>query len=221
MSDLSLSAKAIQVCEILKERYPHAECALLYEGDPFRLFVMARLSAQCTDARVNLVAPALFRRFPDAAAMAEADLFELEDLIRSCGLYKTKAASLKAASEQIVLRHGGKIPTTQEELLALPGVGRKIANLLLGDLFGTPGVVADTHCIRISARLGFTKPGEHDPLRTELALREIIPKAEQTAFCHRIVLFGRDVCTARTPACDDCPMRKKGICNGLSDPKRA
>lgn len=209
MSKESLTAKrarAAEISAILEQRYPHAACALAYGGDPFRLLVMARLSAQCTDARVNLVAPALFARFPDAQAMANAQTTELESLIRSCGLYKTKAASLKAMSQMLLARFNGAVPEEMEDLLALPGVGRKIANLMRGDVFGKPAIVSDTHCIRIAARLGLTKPGETDPYRTELALNQVIPEPNRADFCHRIVLFGRDICSARSPKCAVCPL---------------
>ncbi len=200
-------ARAAEINAILEQRYPDAVCALAYGGDPFRLLVMARLSAQCTDARVNLVSPALFARFPNAQAMAEAPMAELESLIRSCGLYKTKAASIKAMSQMLLDRFGGAVPEEMEDLLALPGVGRKIANLMRGDVFGKPAIVSDTHCIRIAARLGLTKTGETDPYRTELALNQVIPEPKRADFCHRIVLFGRDVCTARSPKCTVCPLR--------------
>ncbi len=200
-------ARAAEINAILEQRYPNAVCALAYGGDPFRLLVMARLSAQCTDARVNLVSPALFARFPNAQAMAEAPMAELESLIRSCGLYKTKAASIKAMSQMLLDRFGGAVPEEMEDLLALPGVGRKIANLMRGDVFGKPAIVSDTHCIRIAARLGLTKTGETDPYRTELALNQVIPEPKRADFCHRIVLFGRDVCTARSPKCAVCPLR--------------
>ena len=139
--------------------------------------------------------------------MAEAPMAELESLIRSCGLYKTKAASIKAMSQMLLDRFGGAVPEEMEDLLALPGVGRKIANLMRGDVFGKPAIVSDTHCIRIAARLGLTKTGETDPYRTELALNQVIPEPKRADFCHRIVLFGRDVCTARSPKCAGCPLR--------------
>lgn len=198
--------KALLIVERLKEFYPESVCALEYGGDPWRLFVMARLSAQCTDARVNIVCRELFVKYPDARAMAEADIAELEEAVRPCGLYKTKAAHLKAACGILVERYGGEIPSDMEELLALPGVGRKIANLLRGDIFGLGGIVADTHCIRISGRLGLSPKGEKDAGKVEKALDPLIPKSEQSDFCHRIVNFGRDVCSARSPRCHECPL---------------
>ena len=198
--------KALLIIERLKEHYPDSVCALEYGGDPWRLFVMARLSAQCTDARVNIVCRDLFRKYPNAVSMAEADITELEDAVRPCGLYKMKAAQLKAACGILVDKHGGEIPSDMDELLALPGVGRKIANLLRGDIFGLGGIVADTHCIRISGRLGLSPKGEKDATKVERALDPLIPKSEQSDFCHRIVSFGRDICSARSPRCDACPL---------------
>lgn len=198
--------KAILVTERLKEFYPESVCALEYGGDPWRLFVMARLSAQCTDARVNIVCRDLFRKYPNALSMAEADITELEEAVRPCGLFKTKAAQLKAACAILMEKYGGEIPSDMEELLALPGVGRKIANLLRGDIFGLGGIVADTHCIRISGRLGLSPRGEKDAGKVERALDPLIPKSEQSDFCHRIVNFGRDVCSARSPRCEVCPL---------------
>lgn len=203
-------ARLKAIAEVLAKRYPEAECALDYRGDPWRLLVMGRLSAQCTDARVNAIAPALFARYPSPADMAAADRAELEDYIRSCGLFRTKARDLIGAAEALVTRHGGRVPDTMEELLALPGVGRKIANLLLGDLFGKGGVVADTHCIRLSGRLGFTREGDKSPLRCERTLTPLLLSVGESPsdFCHRIVLLGREICTARTPACAVCPLKE-------------
>ena len=199
--------------EILKSLYPDAVCSLEFEGDPWRLLVMGRLSAQCTDARVNIVCQDLFLKYPDCDAMANADLSELEEAVKPCGLYKTKAASLRAASQMVRDEFGGRIPDTMENLLRLPGVGRKIANLLLGDIYKKGGIVADTHCIRICGRLGFYPEGKKDPLYTERVMEKLIPSDEQSDFCHRIVHFGREYCTARAPRCVVCPMReicKKG-----------
>ena len=202
----ALKEKGKLATERLKALYPDAECSLEAGKDPFRLLVMGRLSAQCTDARVNIVCQELFKVYPDCRAMAEADLSVLEELIRPCGLYKTKAASLKAASQRILSEYGGRIPDTMEELLTLPGIGRKIANLLLGDIYGKGGIVADTHCIRICGRLGFYEEGQKDPLKTERIMDGYIEREEQSDFCHRIVDFGREVCTARNPRCDGCPL---------------
>ena len=199
---------AQKVCERLKQKYPGAVCSLNYGGDPWRLLVMGRLSAQCTDERVNIVCPALFEKYPDAYAMAEAEAADIAKYIFSCGLYNSKARDLKAMSERIVTVYGGKVPDNMDDLLTLSGVGRKIANLILGDIFNKPAIVADTHCIRISARLGLcgsdTKP--LSPEKTEKALSAIVEPCEQAALCHRFVMFGRDVCSARSPLCDTCEL---------------
>jgi endonuclease-3 len=190
---------------ILKSLYPDAVCSLEWDGDPWRLLVAARLSAQCTDERVNIVCVPLFEKFPDVHAFAEAEVSEIEEIIRPCGLYHTKAQSISEAAKIIIQKHGGRVPDTMEELLKLPGVGRKTANLLLGDLYGKPSVVCDTHVIRISNRLGLAKGKE--PEKVEVQLRSILPPEESSDFCHRIVLFGRDLCTARSPRCGECPLR--------------
>lgn len=197
---------ADEIISKFEEIYPDAICALEHENDAFRLFVMARLSAQCTDARVNIVAKELFKRLPDAKAMAAAPIELIEELIRPCGLYKTKAKSIKDSSVIITEKYGGEIPSDMDELLALPGVGRKIANLIRGDLFGLPAVVTDTHCIRIAGRLGFYDEELRDPYKIEMILKKIIPDEKQSDFCHRIVIFGREFCTARSPKCDICPL---------------
>jgi endonuclease-3 len=197
-----------KISEILRKLYPDALCSLEHGGDPWRLLIQARLSAQCTDERVNIVSVPLFARYPDARSMADSDISELEDIIRPCGLYRTKAASCREMSRIICERHGGKVPRTMDELLALPGVGRKIANLVLGDVYGMPGIVADTHCIRINGRLGYYPEEMKDPLKTEMILDGIIPKEEQADYCHRMVLFGREWCMARRPRCPECPLRE-------------
>jgi len=194
------------IVERLKEIYPEAECALHYGGDPWRLLVMGRLSAQCTDARVNIVCEELFARFPTAEAMAEGDIREIEEIVKPCGLYRMKADSIKAASKMLIEDFGGVLPDTMDELLLFPGVGRKIANLLLGDVFGKEAIVCDTHCIRICGRLGMYPEKEKDPTKIEKILRELIDMKEGSDFCHRIVLFGRETCTARSPMCDNCPL---------------
>lgn len=206
-----LRAKGTAAVEILRQRYPDAECSLESGGDPWRLLVMARLSAQCTDERVNIVCRDLFREIPDARAMANAPLAQIEELIRPCGLFRTKAKSLKESAAMLLTTYEGRVPDTMEDLLALPGVGRKIANLLLGDIYKKGGIVADTHCIRICGRIGFYPEELKDPLRVERILTPVIPVAEQSDFCHRIVHFGREICTARSPKCEDCPMRE--ICD--------
>ncbi len=190
----------------LEEQYPAAECALRYEGDPWKLLIMAMLSAQCTDARVNIASGPLFERFPTAHDMAEAEVEEIETYIKSCGLYHTKAKNLRAASKILCRDFGAVVPDTMDELLMLPGVGRKIGNLILGDIFHKPAVVCDTHCIRLSGRLGYTDEGEKNPLKVERVLVKIIPPEKQSDFCHRLVLFGRECCTARAPKCDFCPL---------------
>ena len=199
-------SKMSLVTNALKELYPNAECALNWQGDPWRLLVMGRLSAQCTDARVNIVCEELFRVFPDAQAMAQGDLSLIEEIVKPCGLYRMKAKSIKEASAMLVDSYGGVLPDDMDALLTLPGVGRKIANLLLGDVYGKPAVVCDTHCIRICGRLGFYPESLKDPVKIEQALRKIIEPEEGSDFCHRIVIFGREICTARSPSCEDCPL---------------
>ena len=202
--------RAKRINELLRIFRPEAECALLHGGDPWKLLVLGRLSAQCTDRRVNDISRELFSAFPTAADMAEAELCDIEKYIFSCGLYKTKAKSLRDFSRIIVESYGGRVPDNMDELLLLPGVGRKIANLILGDVYGRPSIVADTHCIRISHRLGLTKKAE--PLCTERELSSLVPREDQVAFCHRIVDFGREICTARSPKCDICPMQRESLC---------
>jgi endonuclease-3 len=194
------------IVERFKEIYPEATCALEYGGDPWRLLVMGRLSAQCTDARVNIVCRELFRVFPTAEDMAEGDLSEIERIVKPCGLYRMKASSIKEASRMIVEELGGELPKDMDGMLALPGVGRKIANLILGDVYGIPSVVCDTHCMRICGRFGMYREGLKDPNKIEQILIELLPYGEGSDFCHRIVNFGREVCTARSPKCADCPM---------------
>lgn len=200
------------IAELLRKRFPDAECALRYGGDPWRLLVMGRLSAQCTDARVNEVSIPLFARYPNAAAMAAADPEELEAIVRPCGLFRTKARDLRLSSAMLVERFGGRLPDTMEELLTLPGVGRKIANLLLGDIYGQSCVVADTHLCRLGERWGFTPEGKRDPLLTERTLAPLFVTENASDFCHRAVLFGREVCSARAPRCADCELRRAGVC---------
>ncbi len=192
------------IIEILKYRYPQAPCALHYRHD-YELMIAVRLSAQCTDARVNLVTPHLFAAYPTLEAMAGADIGDVEELVRSCGFYKHKARDIVLGCQMLLTDYDGKVPDTMEKLLRIPGVGRKTANLLLGDLYGVPGsIVCDTHCIRICGRLGLSQG--KDPEKVERQLRQILPPEESSDFCHRIVLFGRDCCTARNPKCDECPL---------------
>ena len=198
---------ALSAVEALKKEYPDAKCSLDYET-PLQLLVATRLSAQCTDARVNLVTPALFARFPDAESLAGADVSEVAEYIKSCGLYKTKSKDLVAMAKMLVSDFGGEVPDNIDDLTKLPGIGRKTANLICGDVYGKPAVVVDTHCIRITTRLGLHK--ETDQRKIENALRKLLPPEESNDFCHRIVLHGRAVCTARSPKCKDCCMN--GFC---------
>ena len=199
--------KAAQIVSRLEERYPAAECALHYEGQPWKLLVMGRLSAQCTDARVNIVCRELFARFPTPGDLAYGDLSEIEEIVRPCGLFRTKSAQIKEACRMLVEDYGGVLPADMDELLTFPGVGRKIANLLRGDIYGLPAIVADTHCIRISEHLGLTQKGEKRPEATERELAKIVAPEKQSDFCHRLVLFGREICIARAPKCGECPLR--------------
>ena len=195
-----------KIVERLKQIYPEAECALHYEGDPWKLLVMGRLSAQCTDARVNIVCKELFKKFPTALDMANGDLSEIEEIVKPCGLYRMKADNIREASRMLITDFDGKLPDNMDDLLKLPGVGRKIANLLLGDVFGKEAIVCDTHCIRICGRLGMYPEKEKDPTKIEKILRELIDLKEGSDFCHRIVLFGRETCTAKSPMCERCPL---------------
>ena len=193
-----------RIIDTLKGIYPDALCSLQYDKD-YELLFAVRLSAQCTDERVNKVTPALYARFPTLESFAEADPQEVGQYIHSCGFYNGKARDIVACARQLIERHGGRVPDTMEELTALPGVGRKTANLILGDVFGQEAYVCDTHCIRITGRLGLTD-GSRDPLQVERQLRRVIPPRESSDFCHRMVLFGRDTCAARSPRCQDCPL---------------
>lgn len=198
-----------QVSEILRrfdEAYPMADCTLDWEKD-YELLFSVRLAAQCTDERVNMITPALFERFPTLASFAEADVSEVEKYVHSCGFFRAKARDIVLCAQTLIERHGGKVPGTMEELLALPGVGRKTANLILGDVFKAPGaVVVDTHCIRISNRLGLVD-NLKEPPKIEAELRKILPPEKSSDFCHQIVLHGRAVCDARKPLCEGCCVR--------------
>ena len=206
MNKTQKKQRMADIVSALEELYPSAECALEYGGEAWRLMVMARLSAQCTDARVNQVCRVLFERFPTLDSLADAPLSEIAEIVRPCGLWKTKSENIKAECLMLRDEFGGVLPRDMNELLRLPGVGRKIANLLRGDIFGEPAVVADTHCIRICGRLGMYRESLKDAHKVELALTQLIADEKQSDFCHRIVQFGRDVCTARSPKCEACPI---------------
>ena len=194
--------RAKAAVDLLRQAYPDATCALQYTHD-YELLFATRLSAQCTDARVNIVTKDLFVRFPTLESFAEAPVEDIEDGIKTCGLFRTKARDLKACAQMLLTDFGGKVPDNMADLLRLPGVGRKTANLILGDIFGQPAIVTDTHCIRLSNRLGLVK-NVKDPVKVETALRALIPPAESSDFCHRLVLHGREVCTARSAQCEKC-----------------
>lgn len=202
---MKLKEKAVRICDILDEIYPDALCSLQFEK-PYELMIAVRLSAQCTDARVNIVTKDLFRQYPTLDSFADADLAELEQAVHPCGFYKAKAKSIKEMCQRVRDVYGGRVPDNMDDLLTLPGVGRKTANLLLGDVYGKPAVVTDTHCIRISGRLGLTK--RHAPEQVEEDLRKILPPERSNRFCHQMVLFGRDTCTARAPKCSECPLKE-------------
>ncbi|WP_297289153.1 endonuclease III [uncultured Flavonifractor sp.] len=196
----------LAIVEELKRLYPDALCSLQYPK-PYELLFAVRLAAQCTDERVNMVTPALYARFPTLESLAEADVAEVETYIHSTGFFRAKARDIVAAARMLVEVYGGVVPDNMEDLLKLPGVGRKTANLILGDVYKTPGVVvADTHCIRITGLLGLTD-GTKDPAKTEMQLRKILPPEESSDFCHRMVLHGRAVCVARRPDCQNCTLR--------------
>ena len=196
----------LAIVEELKRLYPEGICSLEYQKD-YELLFSVRLAAQCTDERVNQVTPALFARFPTLESLAQADVSEVEQYIHSTGFFRAKARDIVLASQMLLQEYGGKVPDTMEDLLKLPGVGRKTANLILGDVYHTPGVVvADTHCIRISGLLGLTD-GTKDPGKVEQQLRAILPPEESNGFCHRLVLHGRAVCIARRPQCQSCTLR--------------
>ena len=196
---------ALKACDILEEIYPDSMCALKYEK-PYELLIAVRLSAQCTDARVNIVTESLFKKYPTLESFANAELSELEQDVKPCGFYRTKAESIIGMAKRLIEVYDSRIPDTMEELLTLPGVGRKTANLILGDVYGQPAIVTDTHFIRITGRLGLTEHKE--PEKVERDLRPLIPPEHSSDFCHRIVQFGRDTCTARKPNCAECRMQE-------------
>lgn len=197
--------QAAKITERLKEEYPGALCSLEYQ-EPYQLLIATRLSAQCTDARVNIVTEVLFSRFPTLESLAEAEVSEIEEIIKSCGFYKMKARDVKGMCEMLVYKYHGRVPNSIEELVKLPGVGRKTANLVVGDVYHQPAVVCDTHCIRITNLMGLTD--SKDPLKVEKQLRELLEPAESNDFCHRMVLHGRAVCKARRPYCAICAVQE-------------
>ena len=203
---MKTQAQISAIIEELKKLYPDAICSLDYRKD-YELLFSVRLAAQCTDARVNLVTPALFERFPTLEAFAAATPDEVGEYVRSCGFWRAKAKDIVGSAQMLLSDFGGRVPDNMDDLLRLPGVGRKTANLILGDVYGKEGYVCDTHCIRITGRLGITD-GSKDPLKVEQQLRKVIPPEESSDFCHRMVLHGRALCMARAPQCGDCPLRE-------------
>lgn len=201
-NSMKKSEKIDKIIAAFEAEYPDALCSLQYAKD-YELLFATRLAAQCTDERVNKITPALYGRFPTLEAIAGADIAELEEIIHSCGFYHSKARDIVMCANAIIDRHNGKVPDTMEELIALPGVGRKTANLILGDVFKKPAVVVDTHCIRLANRMGLVS-GTKDPGKIEQQLKKILPPHKSSDFCHRIVLHGRAVCPARSPRCSEC-----------------
>lgn len=200
---MEVSSKVTNILAALKELYPDALCALHF-GKDYELMIAVRLSAQCTDARVNLVTPALFAKYPTLEAFAAADVGDVEEMVHSCGFYKHKARDIVLSCQMLLSNYQGRVPDNMEDLLKLPGVGRKTANLLLGDIYHKEAYVCDTHCIRICGKLGLSQG--KDPQKVEMQLRKVIPPEESSDFCHRIVLHGRAVCTARNPKCSQCTL---------------
>jgi len=194
-------SNVLKIIELLSECYPDPYCALEYEKD-YELLFATRLAAQCTDARVNIITPVLYKKYPSLEAIASAEISELEKIIHSSGFYRAKARDIAACANMLLNEFGGRVPDTMEELLRLPGVGRKTANLILGDIYKKPAVVVDTHCIRLSNRIGLVST--KDPVKIETALRKVLPPEESNNFCHRLVLHGRAVCKAGKPGCDIC-----------------
>lgn len=203
MNAAETKTRACEIVDRLEKIYPEAQCSLIYEK-PYELLISVRLSAQCTDARVNIVTKELFRAFPTLESFANADVGDVERIIMPCGLFHTKAKSIVELSKKLLDDFGGQVPDNMDDLLSLPGVGRKTANLILGDVYKQPAVVTDTHCIRICGRLGLSEGT--DPARVEKQLREVLPMDRASDFCHRLVNFGRDTCSARKPKCYGCPL---------------
>ncbi len=191
----------------LERLYPEAQCSLVYQK-PYELLIATRLSAQCTDARVNIVTKVLFEKYPTLESLASADVADIEEIIKPCGLFRTKAKSISELTKMLINEYNSVVPDSIEELIKLPGIGRKTANLIMGDVYHQPAVVADTHCIRITNKLGLSH--STDPYKVELELKKILPPEKSNDFCHRLVNFGRDVCIARRPRCADCPL--SGVC---------
>lgn len=208
MTDARKRRVMAEIVAELEGIYPDSSCALEYGGEPWRLMVMARLSAQCTDARVNEVCRVLFERFPTLDSLADAPLAEIADIVRPCGLWQKKSENIKEECRMVRDTFGSVVPDNMDDLLKLPGVGRKIANLLLGDIYGKPAIVADTHCIRICGRFGMYPESLKDAHKVERIMSALVEPSAQSDFCHRIVQFGRDVCTARSPRCTECPILK-------------
>ena len=206
MNEKQKQKRMVEIIAALKEVYPEAICALEAGGDPYKLLVMGRLSAQCTDARVNIVCRDLFARYPTAESLAAANENDVAEIVKPCGLYRTKAANIVAACQMLMTDYGGVLPQEMDELLKFPGGGRKIANLLRGDVYGLPSIVVDTHCMRLCGRFGMYPQELKNPARIEEILVRLVPPEEQTDLCHRLVQFGRDVCTAQRPKCDACPI---------------
>ena len=215
---MTAKQRAAAACDALEEIYPEAVCSLEYGGEGWKLLIMGRLSAQCTDERVNVVCRDLFDCYPTAEAIASADVNDIMELIRSCGLYKKKAENIVESMRILCEQYGGIVPNDMDSLLKFPGVGRKIANLLLGDLYGMGGIVPDTHCMRICGRLGFYDEKKKNPLLTERVMEKLIPRERQSDFCHRLVLFGREYCTASSPRCAECPL--SSICKHAQSPSK-
>ncbi len=205
---MDIKKRGAEVTRILKQHYPDS-CSL-DAVKPYELLFSVRLAAQCTDARVNIVTKDLYAKYPTLQSLADAPLEDLQLMVKPCGLGQTKGRDIKLASQMLIEQYGGVVPDTLEELLKLPGIGRKTANLILSDVYGKPAIVADTHCIRISGRLGLAPDCGKDPYKVEMALSAIIKPSEQSSLCHRFVHFGRDICTARSPKCHACPLT--GLC---------
>ncbi|MBC3515193.1 endonuclease III [Neobittarella massiliensis] len=210
--------RALAIVQRLIEIYPMSECSLEYD-EAYRLLIAVRLAAQCTDARVNTVTPILFQKFPTLQSLADATVDQVAEIVHPCGLYRSKAKDIVACCKMLVEQYDGKVPDTLEELLKLPGVGRKTANLIVGDVYGKPAVVTDTHCIRLCGRFGLTD--SKVPVKVEMDLWKLLPPEESNDFCHRLVYFGRDRCTARSPQCEGCPLADLCKKVGVNIPKKA